>query len=187
MIYVNCDASYRGGWAGLAVHSDHLESQSRLMQCKNNSEAELRALLLAMEVAQDAKLRAVVFRTDCESAARPHVGDSAYLRPFRAEVCLYLAAHQPGWSLAHISRGENVLAHALARDARRSRDEVTVHVDSNVATALIQRAGITETSGGRWQVTPGKSSANLDAALTAALLKLAGVATPISAIAAGQR
>ena len=56
MIYVNCDASYRNGWAGIAYQSDQLESQSRLVECKNNGEAELRALLLAMSAAEQAHL-----------------------------------------------------------------------------------------------------------------------------------
>ena len=46
------------------------------MECKNNVEAELRALLLAMSAAEQAKLADVIFRTDCESTARPHIGDS---------------------------------------------------------------------------------------------------------------
>ena len=78
MIYVNCDASYRGGWAGIAYQSDQLESQSRLVECKNNGEAELRALLLAMTAAEKAHLPHVIFRTDCESAARPHRGESEH-------------------------------------------------------------------------------------------------------------
>jgi ribonuclease HI len=173
MIYVNCDASYHNGWAGLAYQSDRLESQSRLVQCKNNSEAELRALLLAMSAAEEANLREVIFRTDCESAARPHRGDSEHLRPWRAEACLYLAAHRPGWSIAQVSRAENLLAHALARKARRSRDDVSVSLDTHVAEALIERAGIAETPKGRWRVAPGRHATSISTALDAALVKLA--------------
>lgn len=181
MIYVNCDASYRGRWAGIAYQSDQLESRSRLVECKNNGEAELRALLLAMSAAEQAKLRDIVFRTDCESAARPDRGDSAHLRPLRAEVCLYLARHQPGWSIIRISRTENVLAHALARQARRSHDDVSVSVENNVAAALIEQAGITETTEGRWRVAPDRHASSMSGALAAALVKLAtGGATPIA-------
>src|SRR5665213_1891815 len=173
MIYVNCDASYHNGWAGLAYQSDRLGSQSRLVECKNNSEGELRALLLAMSVAEQANIHDVIFRTDCESAARPHRGDSEHLRPWRAEACLYLAAHRPGWSIAQVSRAENVLAHALARKARRSRDDVSVSLDTHVAEALIERDGIAETPKGRWRVAPGRHAPSISTALDAALIKLA--------------
>jgi ribonuclease HI len=173
MIYVNTDASYRNGWAGIAYQSDRLESQSRLVECANNGEAELRALLLAMDAAEKAKLRDVIFRTDCESAARPHLGNSEQLRPLRAEACLYLARHQPGWAIAQISRTENVLAHALARRARRTRDDVSVCVDSQLAEALIERAGIPELTNGHWRVASGRHETSLGGALSAALLKLA--------------
>jgi ribonuclease HI len=173
MIYLNCDASYRGGWAGIAYHSDHLESQSRLVKCKHNSEGELRALLLAMTAAEHAKLSDVIFRTDCESTARPHRGESEQLRPLRAEACRYLARHQPGWSIAQISRTENVLAHALARQARRSHDDVSVSVHNDVAGVLIARAGISETTEGRWLVAPDLHTSTMSAALSAALAMLA--------------
>jgi ribonuclease HI len=173
VIYVNCDASYHNGWAGLAYQSDRLESQTRLVECKNNSEAELRALLLAMSAAEQAKLRDVIFRTDCESAAQPHRGASEHLRPWRAEACLYLAAHRPGWSIRQISRAENVLAHALARKARRSRDDVSVSLDTHVAEALIERAGIPELTNGHWRVAPGRHATSIGMALDAALVKLA--------------
>jgi Reverse transcriptase-like len=173
MIYVNTDASYRNGWAGIAYQSDHLESQSQLVECQNNGEAELRALLLAMRAAEQAHIREVIFRTDCESAARPHLGNSEQLRPLRAEACLYMARHQPGWAIIQISRTENVLAHALARKARRTRDDVSVCVDSHVAEALIERAGFPETPNGRWRVEPGRHERSIGGALTAALVKLA--------------
>jgi ribonuclease HI len=173
MIYVNTDASYRNGWAGIAYQSDRLESQSRLVECANNGEAELRALLLAMDAAEKAKLREVAFRTDCKSAARPHLGNNKQLRPLRAEACLYLARHQPGWAITQISRTENVPAHTLARKARRTRDDVSVCVDSQLAEALIQRAGIPEPTNGHWRVAPGHHETNISGALSAALLKLA--------------
>ncbi|MGH2852677.1 MAG: reverse transcriptase-like protein [Solirubrobacteraceae bacterium] len=179
MIYVNCDASYQHGWAGIAYQSDRLESHSQLVECKNNGEAELRALLLAMSAAEHANLRDVIFRTDCESAARPHRGDSEHLRPWRAEACLYLAAHHPGWSIAQISRGENVLAHALARKARRARHDVSVSLDTHVAEALIDRAGIPETPNGRWRLGPGRHETSISAALNAALVRLARDVTAI--------
>ena len=172
MIYVNCDASYRGGWAGLAYVGEDLESRSQVVECKSSTEAELRAVLLAMTAAEKARLPHVIFRTDCESAARPHRGASEPLRPLRDQAAGYLARH-PGWALALVARAENGPANALARQARRSRDEVTVNLDTAIATALIERAGINETTEGRWRLTSGKTSSSINAALTAALLKLA--------------
>jgi ribonuclease HI len=181
MIYINCDASYHNGWAGIAYHSDHLDSHSRLVECKNNGEAELRALLLAMSAAEQANLRDVIFRTDCESTARPWRGESEHLRSWRAEACLHLAARQPGWSIVQVSRAENVLAHALARQARRSREDVSVSLDTQVAEALIERAGIAETPKGRWRVAPGRHATSITAALNAALVKLAADAPSLAA------
>jgi len=43
---------------------------------------------------------------------------------------------------------KTLLAHALARKARRTRDDVSVCVDSHLAEALIQRAGIPELTNG---------------------------------------
>jgi hypothetical protein len=182
MIYVNSDASYRDGWAGIAYQSDSLESHSRLVECQTSSEAELRALLLAMSAAERAGLADVVFRTDCESAAQPDRGKNEYLRPLRDRVASYLAAH-PGWCVKKITRTENVLANTLARQARRSADDVTVTVHSEIAAALIERAGIPETRQGRWQVSPDRRSSSRTAALTAALVLLAKGATPIPACA----
>jgi ribonuclease HI len=181
MIYINCDASYHNGWAGIAYHSDHLDSHSRLVECKNNGEAELRALLLAMTAAEQANLRDVIFRTDCESTARPWRGESEHLRSWRAEACLHLAARQPGWLIVQVSRAENVLAHALARQARRSREDVSVSLDTQVAEALIERAGIAETPQGRWRVAPGRHATSISAALNAALVKLAADAPSLAA------
>jgi hypothetical protein len=178
MIYVNCDASYRGGWAGLAYVGEDLESRTQVVECKSSTAAELLAVLLAMKAAEKAHLPHVVFRTDCESAARPHRGASEPLRPLRDQAAGYLTRH-PGWAITQISRAENGPANALARQARRSREEVTVNLDTGIATALIERAGMTETSAGRWQLAPGKTSASINAALSTALLKLARGATPI--------
>lgn len=173
MIYVNTDASSRDGWAGIAYQSDRLDSKDRVVKCDNNVEAEMRGLLLAMSAAEQAKLADVIFRTDCESTARPHIGDSEHLRPLRAEACLYMARHQPGWAVVQISRAENVLAHALARKARRSHDDISVSVDSQVAEALIERAGIPELTNGHWRVAPGQHETSIGGALSAALVKLA--------------
>lgn len=181
MLYIDCDASYHNGWAGIAYHSNRLDSHSQLVECKNNGEAELRALLLAMSAAEQADLRDVIFRTDCESTARPWRGESEHLRPWRAEACLHLAAHQPGWSIVQISRTENLLAHALARQARRSREDVSVSLDTQVAEALIERAGIAETPKGRWRVAPDRHATSINVALNAALVKLAAEAPGLAA------
>jgi hypothetical protein len=176
MIYVNCDASYRDGWAGIAYVGEDLESGSQLVECETSTEGELRAVLLAMTAAEKAHLLHVTFRTDCESAARPHRGKSEPLRLLRDQTAGYLSQH-PGWAIAQVSRVENKLANALARQACRSHYEVAVNVDSGVAASLIERAGIEETSAGHWRLTSGKTSSSINAALSAALMKLATDAT----------
>jgi hypothetical protein len=175
LVYVSTDASYRDGWAGIAYESAHLGSHSELVKCKSSSEAELRGLLLGMRAAEQARLTNVVFRTDCESTAQPHRGDSAHLRPLRGQAAAYLARHSPGWCLKQISRRENILANGLARNTRRARDDVTVTVNTSVASALVERAGIPVTGDGRWRLSNGEHSASLSSALSAALLLLAGV------------
>jgi len=119
MGYVNSDASYRDGWAGIAYNSDLLGSDSRLVPCRTSTEAELTAVLLAMAAAQRAGVASVVFRTDCKSTAHPHRGNNRALRPLRERVAGYLAAH-PEWQLQEVHRSSNVIANGMARRMLRS-------------------------------------------------------------------
>jgi ribonuclease HI len=119
MSYVNSDASYRDGWAGIAYNSDFLGSDSQLVPCRTSTEAELSALLLAMAAAHRAGVTSVVFRTDCKSTAHPHRGNSKRLRPLRERVTGYLAEH-PEWHLQEVHRSSNVIANRMARRVLKS-------------------------------------------------------------------
>jgi len=117
VIYVSSDASYRDGSAGIAYHGDQLGSDARVMECRSSSEAELRALLLAMTAAERAGLTEVTFKTDDVSAAQPDLGEGEELRPLREQVASFLSRHSPGWCTEQIPRSENLVANALAREA----------------------------------------------------------------------
>jgi len=124
MIYVNSDASYRAGWAGIAYESAALGCASRLVPCASSTEGELLALLLAMDAATRARLTGVTFRTDCKASAQPHRGESEALRPLRDRVAGCLAEHHVhGWQLRKVSRSRNALANGLARRALRELAE----------------------------------------------------------------
>jgi len=83
---------------------------SQLVRCASSSEAELLALLLAVNATERTNGNAsVVFRTDCRSTANPHRGDSKHLRGLRADVTDYLARH-PDWRLQEVSRSSNLAA-----------------------------------------------------------------------------
>lgn len=116
VIYVSSDASYRDGLAGIAYHGDQLGSDARVVECRNSSEAELRALLLGMAAAERAGLAEVTFKTDDVSAAQPDLGESEQLRPLREQVTGYLARHSTDWRIERVRRGENGIANRLARE-----------------------------------------------------------------------
>ncbi|MGA9315839.1 MAG: ribonuclease H family protein [Solirubrobacteraceae bacterium] len=199
MIYFNTDASYRDGWAGIAYDTNGLGRHRQLVPCASSSEAELLAVLLAMEVADTARLRSVVFRTDCEGTARPDRGRSRPLQPLRERVSRLLG-ERPGWKLELVPRRENVLANGFARGALKalsedsatvpghgsvlasfarcasqppSEESVTVTVNSIVAAALIARAGIPMNLDGRWRLSEKDEAAGMNAALSVALVLLA--------------
>jgi hypothetical protein len=52
------------GWPVSPYHGDQLGSDARIVECRNSSEAELRALLLGMAAAERAGLTEVTFKTD---------------------------------------------------------------------------------------------------------------------------
>lgn len=123
-IYVNSDASYQDGWAGIAYASAALGNGRQLAACRSSTEAELLALLLAMDAAERARLTSVVFRTDCKATAHPHSRASdGRLRPLKERVARHLASH-PDWQLRKVHRSANAIANGLAREALRARPEV---------------------------------------------------------------
>ena len=169
MIYFNTDASYRDGWAGIAYDTNGLGRHRQLVPCHSSSEAEIFAVLLAMEVADQAHLTSVLFRTDFEAARPTHPGrQPAPSAPTRTCPQLPQATPRMG-SSSRYPRRENVLANRLARDALKALSDVpvTVTVNSTVASALIQRAGIPATADGRWRVSEAEDPAGLDPARSA--------------------
>lgn len=122
-IYVNSDASYKDGWAGIAYESTALGNERRLVACRSSTEAELLALLFAMDVADQARLASVVFRTDCKATAHPHWrASNTRLRPLKERVARHLASH-PDWRLRKVHRSANLTANGLARKALKARPE----------------------------------------------------------------
>ena len=177
VVYVNADASYREGEAAIAYESAVLGRESRLVRCKSNTEAELRALLFAMEAAEQVRLTHVVFRTDCTSAAHPHLGGNRALLPLRERVLNYVAQHAPDWQLEQVPRESNRLANQLARQTRKSSVEVIgdvrVLANASVACEALARAGIEEAEDTRWRSSEEGDPANVHAAICAALAMLA--------------
>jgi ribonuclease HI len=121
---VNSDASYQDGYAGIAYESDALGNRRQLATCRSSTEAELLALLLAMDAAEQARLASVVFRTDCKATAHPdwRAGDGR-LRSLKARVAHHLANH-PDWRLQKVHRSANLIANGLARTALKARPEI---------------------------------------------------------------
>jgi hypothetical protein len=117
--YVNSDASWREGVAGLAYVSGSLGNRTALVACSGSSEAEYLALLMAMEDADLAQLPGLIdFRVDSTAVAHLAGGTSADLIELRARVKRLLAEHRE-WRLAFFERKRNWVADGMARRALR--------------------------------------------------------------------
>lgn len=122
--FVNVDAAYRDGHAGLA-QVGHPGIHSRRVCCASSIEAELRALLCAMQVAQDRGEQAITFRVDCASLlarTTSRDGRNPSLADLRANVRGLLGRY-PRWSIDRIPRRQNAAANTLARKALYQRTE----------------------------------------------------------------
>lgn len=98
-VYV--DASYENGVAGLAVVGE-LGIFTRAVAATSSTAAEVEALAWAMAIAAARGERDLIFRTDCEHAARTYCNG----KPSR------------GWEVELIPRRRNQLADCLASQAR---------------------------------------------------------------------
>jgi ribonuclease HI len=117
--YVNSDASWQGGVAGLAYVSGSLGNRTALVACSGSSEAEYLALLMAMEDADRAQLPGLIdFRVDSAAVAHLARGTSADLTELRTRVKRLLAEHRE-WRLAFFERKRNWVADGMARRVRR--------------------------------------------------------------------
>ncbi len=112
--YVNTDASWRDGVAGIAYDSGALGQRIELVRCGDNHEAEYLALLMAMSDADNALEGRVAFRTDSVTVVNLRSGqDGQYVR-LHNRIADLLARH-PDWQLAVVERGHNRVADALSR------------------------------------------------------------------------
>jgi hypothetical protein len=129
--YVNSDASWRDGVAGLAYVSGSLGNRTALVACPGSSEAEYLALLMAMEDADRCQLPGLIdFRVDSTAVAHLAVGTSADLVELRNRVKEFLARHRE-WRLAFVERKRNWVADGLARKKWRQWRANTSARDTN--------------------------------------------------------
>jgi hypothetical protein len=116
--YVNTDAAFRDGRAGVAYASRALGDRVAVVAAKDSTEAEFWAMVMAMYDA-DRCLScwpAIVFRTDCTSVAHFAVGKTRSLKPVRAEIVEMVRVHRQ-WSVELVKRSWNKRANRLSREA----------------------------------------------------------------------
>jgi hypothetical protein len=118
-IYINTDASWKGGIAGLAYVSGSLGNRTFLVACKGPIEGEYLALLMAMEDAERSKLPGPIdFRLDSTAVVHLAVGTTAELVELRHGVMAMLSRHRE-WRLVYVERGRNLTADRMARRTLR--------------------------------------------------------------------
>jgi ribonuclease HI len=118
-IYVNTDASWKGGVAGLAYVSESLGNRRFLVACRGPVEAEYLALLMAMHDAEAADLPGPIdFRLDSTAVVHLAVGTTPELVELRHRAMAMLARHRE-WRLAYVERGRNWVADRMARRTLR--------------------------------------------------------------------
>lgn len=114
-IYVNTDASWKGGVAGLAYTSGSLGNRTFLVACAGPIEGEYLALLMAMEDAERSELPGPIdFRLDSTAVVHLAVGTTPELVELRHRVMAMLSRHRE-WRLAYVERGRNWVADQMAR------------------------------------------------------------------------
>lgn len=119
--YVNTDASWRNGLAGLA-YVGALGTRVELVVCGDDHEGEYLALLMAMGDAELCLAGRVAFRTDSQTVVNLQSGTSGQYEGLRNRVTLLLARH-PQWTLVLVEGKRNRNADALSRRAfRRGED-----------------------------------------------------------------
>ncbi len=113
--YVNTDASWRGGLAGLA-YEGALGVRTELVECGDNHEAEYLALLMAMGDAERCLAGRIAFRTDSQTVAGLQSGTVGQYEHLRGRIKLLLSRH-PEWTLVLVERVRNKAADDLSRRA----------------------------------------------------------------------
>lgn len=115
--YVNCDAAWRGGVAGLAYTSDTLGKRADIVACADQIAAKYLALLMAMMDAEASKLPGIIeYRVDTWAVADLDPGRSRETAELRRVVIDHLARY-PVWKIELVSRRQNWIAEAPARRA----------------------------------------------------------------------
>jgi hypothetical protein len=111
--YINSDASFREGSAGVAYESGALGRRVELVGCLDLLAAEYLALLMAMGDANVCLDASVIFRVDSEAVAHLRVGKTSEVVEPRDRIAALLAAH-PHWTIEEVRRRRNWRADELA-------------------------------------------------------------------------
>lgn len=111
--YVNTDASWRNGVAGVAYESGAMGRRVELVECVDSLAAEYLALLMAMGDAALCLEGSVRFRVDSTALADLNVGTTRELVEPCDRIKAHLSAH-PTWSLLLIKRRHNKFADRLS-------------------------------------------------------------------------
>jgi ribonuclease HI len=126
--YVNTDASWRDGMAGLAYESGTLGNRTALVACANSTEAEYLALLMAMLDAERCLSGPIAFRCDCTAVVNLKGGQAPKTTELRERVRTLLKRY-PGWNLVLIERKRNRSANRLANRPFRQAQESSQAMD----------------------------------------------------------
>jgi ribonuclease HI len=119
--YINTDASWRHGVAGIAYDSGALCQRIELVRCEDNHAAEYLALFMAMSDAENALAGPVAFRTDSTTVVNLRPGrDGQYVRLHK--LIARLLAHHPEWTLVLVEGYRNRVADSL-QDAHFGKSE----------------------------------------------------------------
>lgn len=111
--YVNTDASWRNGTAGLAYESGTLGNRTALVACANSTEAEYLAMLMAMLDAERCLSGPIAFRSDCTAVVNLKGGKAPRISELREQVEALLKRY-PRWTLVLVERKRNKPANGLA-------------------------------------------------------------------------
>lgn len=112
--YVNTDASWRHGVAGIAYDSGALGQRIELVRCEDNHAAEYLALFMAMSDAENALTGRVAFRTDSATVVNLRPGRDGKYAGLHKLIARLLARH-PEWTLVLVEGYRNRVADSLSR------------------------------------------------------------------------
>lgn len=125
----NHQSEYQGGYCGIAAVARTTEGYflgwlSRRLSQMTNNEAEYRAALLGLRLAQTLRARQVEIISDSEVMVRQMTGHSRVNSPrlkLLHQQAVRRAAHFQVVRFRHVPREENALADALAAEALNGR------------------------------------------------------------------